>query len=466
MFGYKKTLTATLRAGLVVSVTIALLYVPVVPVANAAVAVQGVQPAIMMALGIGISLLISLVIINGKQNKFANNRIAHRPPAEFRADWRDRLPRFMQPFLTWLMGYPYPGQKPSFPLKHWTLAVGFWGSVCVLGIASTFCLLNVAGFALVALPVSMLLTVSGARALQVHICHQGIHKNLSGNPRIDRIVVEVISTVIVVQNFDGYEHDHDGIHHPRLASDEDPDLKFILGVMNLKPWLTKQANRKRFFKALISPKIHALFLAGRLRANFVTSPLYRRLMSLGWLLLVVAAVLASGMWLEFIVGCVLPMTGLYAMSAMAQFYTEHFWVEKRKAGQSAKQHFTSLLVNRHLGDPLPPSDAPAIYWFALWIMWWARLFLYHLPIRLGVLPANLPVHGGHHLWPLDKGWTNSVFTFRRLAEETGTTPREIAGSFGFVLDTMLEAFSESSPPPADQGPAMTTVEAMKIVVGM
>ncbi|MFI4983228.1 MAG: DMT family transporter, partial [Nevskiales bacterium] len=45
---------------------------------------------------------------------------AERPRATVeavRADWKDRLPGSMQRFLTWLMGYPYAGQKPLFQNK-------------------------------------------------------------------------------------------------------------------------------------------------------------------------------------------------------------------------------------------------------------------------------------------------------------------------------------------------------------
>jgi len=158
--------------------------------------------------------------------------------------------------------------------------------------------------------------------------------------------------MIVVQNATAYEHDHYGLHHRDFASADDPDFKFIVEVMNLKPWLSKEENRKRFLTALFSPKIHGLFLLGRLYANYVGSPLYRRLMSFGWLLVVVAAVALSGMWLEFgfFVFCI---TVPYSMSAMAQFFTEHFWTEKRKPGQSARQHHDNKLLNRYLATRCP-----------------------------------------------------------------------------------------------------------------
>lgn len=444
------------------------------------------QPVLTMPLGIIFVLAALILTVNGVRSAKNQRRrkrygpfhnTAGRSAAQFRSEYKSRFPGFMQPFLTWLMGRPYPGQKPLVPVKHWSLTVLTFMVIWASGIASACWAINTGGVSLFVLPVSLLLTVCGARALQVHICHQAIHKNLSGKwlvvrsrdkktiSLLDFIIAEVISTMIMVQDATAYEHDHDGVHHPDLASGNDPDFKFIVEVMNLKPWLSKEENRKRFFTALFSPKIHGLFLLGRLYANYVGSPLYRRLMSFGWLLIVVVAVALSGMWLEFgfVIFC---MTVPYSMSAMAQFFTEHFWTEKRKPGQSAKQHHDNKLLNRYLCDPLPDVSMWTVVGAAAWAIFWARVAFVHVPVRLGITCADLNVHGSHHLWPLHKGWTDSIYTFHRLAEETGRAPREIAGSFGVILDQTLEAFSHSCPPPTGDTSTITTAEAMKIVSGM
>lgn len=470
---------------------IILLSAPAIAMADAADNIPlSRHPLLTMPLGIIFVLAALILTVQGVRSVKSQRRrkrynsfhgslysTAGRSAAQIRSEFKSRLPSFMQPFLTWLMGRPYSGQKPLVPVKHWSLTVLTFMAIWASGIASACWAINAGGVSLFVLPVSLLLTVCGARALQVHICHQAIHKNLSGKwlvvrsrdkktiSLLDFIIAEVISTMIVVQDATAYEHDHDGVHHPDLASGHDPDFKFIVEVMNLKPWLSKEENRKRFFNALFSPKIHGLFLLGRLYANYVGSPLYRRLMSVGWLLIVVSAVALSGMWLEFgfVVFC---MTVPYSMSAMAQFFTEHFWTEKRKPGQSARQHHDNKLLNRYLCDPLPSASVWTVGGAASWARWWARLFFVHVPLRLGVLPADLPSHGGHHCAPMHKGWTDSIYTFHCLAEETGRGPREIAGSFGVILDQMLEAFSHSCPPSTEDTPTMTTAEAMKIVGGM
>ncbi len=332
-------------------------------------------------------------------------------PGSIRAEWKKRLPHWMQPFLTWLIGYPYIGQKPLFQSKPWWMAIAIPAATLVLGMALSIAIVNQGGYALFALPVSWLMIVHGARSLQVHICHQGIHENMSGDPIKDRLIVEIVSTLLVVHDHDGYKADHDGIHHPRLSSDEIPDRRFTVEVMKIEMGASKQDNLRRFISALLSARIHALFLASRCKANYIASPPYRRIMAYAWLVIVLTVTTISQKWVEIVIGCVLPMTLLYQMSAMCQFVTEHLWARQRQPGQSAKEHHLSLLVNRHLGDSLPKAGLHNLEWLAGWTGWWTRLVLYHVPVRLGILVADLPVHGGHHLWPLDKRWTNAIYTY-------------------------------------------------------
>jgi chloramphenicol-sensitive protein RarD len=367
-----------------------------------------------------------------------------------RADWRARLPGWLQPFLTWLIAYPHAGQKPLFPNRPWWLAALTPAAVLALGLALAAGVVHVGGFAWLALPVAWLLVVHGGRALHVLVIHQGVHGNLTGSPVKDRVVVEAVSTLLLVQGHDGYKHDHDAVHHPRLASAEDPDRQFTLEVMRIAPGADRAANKRRFLAALLSPRVHARFLAGRFRANFVDCPPLRRLLACAWLGVVAAALVASQRWVEFLVGCVVPLGVLFHMSSMCQFVTEHFWVRRRQPGQSARDHNLALLVNRHLGDPLPPVGLTGLAWWSGWAAWWSRLLLYHVPVRLGILAADLPVHGSHHLWPHEKRWADGIYRFRELSEQTGKSPTEFVGSYGELLDYMMEDFGEAPPAPLER----------------
>ncbi|MBX9787488.1 MAG: hypothetical protein K2Y37_01105 [Pirellulales bacterium] len=386
--------------------------------------------------------------------------------AVIRTDWHVRLPRLMQPFLTWLSGYPYAGQKPFFPTKPWWVVVLLTTALLGVGLCSSFVIVSQGGYTWFGLPIAWLLVVGTARTFQVFICHQGVHDNLSGDPAVDRALVEVISTVLVVQNFDGYQEDHKELHHPQLASDADVDRKFIIEVMRLEQGVDAEVNRRLVVRALLSPRVHAVFLLARVRANVVSCPAYRRAMTLAWWSIVALAVTATQTWLPFFIGCVFPMTVLYHMSAMCQFVTEHFWTRRRQPGQSAKQHYFSMLVNRHLGDPLPACGLSGLEWLSAWTLWWARLYFYHAPFRLAILVGDLPVHGSHHLWPLEKRWTEPFFTFQALAAERGTSPIHYVGGYRRILHRMLESFNEVEDSAADATEPITLSQAVKVANGM
>jgi hypothetical protein len=332
-----------------------------------------------------------------------------------------------------------------------------------LGLGLSFSIVLYGGLAWCAIPITWLMVVHGARTLQVYICHQGIHGVLSGSAVTDRIVVDTISTAILVQGYDGYKGDHHGIHHPHLASDADVDRQFIANVMRIRPGADTAENKRRFIRALVSPRVHAVFFLARLRANLIKCPLYRRLAAIAWISTVAISVAATHTWLPFIVGCLFPLTVLYHISAMCQFVTEHFWTRCRQPGQSAKDHYLSMLVNRHLGDPLPKLNLSGARFVFAWAVWWARLFFYHLPVRLGILVGDLPLHGSHHVWPLERQWTNHIFSFHARSQASPASPIEQVGGYEQMLDALLQSFAEMKPI-ADS--SMELSEAAKVANGM
>lgn len=360
-----------------------------------------------------------------------------------RAGWKNRLPGWMQPFLTWVIGFPYEGQQPSLGKKPWYLPMMVAMAFLLAGMGLAQVIVSRGGMTWLAMPVAWMMVVSGARTLQVQIGHQGVHNQLSGNGLADRIVVELASTLAGAQDFDGYKADHVGIHHPKLATSVDPDRIFTMEVMNIRPGIAKATNKRRFVRSLFSPRIHAIFVIGRLRANLLTSPPYRRIMAAIWFAIIAASIYASENRVGMMVGWLCPLVILYQVSAMCQFVTEHFWTRQRKPGESRKFHNGSLLLNRHLGDPLPAIVVKGLTWLLAWARWWFRLAFYHGPVRMTVLLGDLPVHGTHHIWPLCHDWPNAIYSYHELSERSGRGPIEVVGSFGSILDVVMASFEES-----------------------
>jgi chloramphenicol-sensitive protein RarD len=66
---------------------------------------------------------LALIAVDSVLSQFSLRRdrdLEPRPTAKaVRADWHARLPGWVQPFLTWLIAFPYPGKKPLVPNRPW-----------------------------------------------------------------------------------------------------------------------------------------------------------------------------------------------------------------------------------------------------------------------------------------------------------------------------------------------------------
>jgi len=144
----------------------------------------------------------------------------------------------IQSMLTWLSGQPMIGQQPLFrstkelELLKATIALfgGAFGSSWIFNSLSI-------EFYFLLLPFC-LLTVGGARRFQVCIMHRCVHYQLWGDKR-DRILTEIVSTILLLQNFDSYYYDHIRAHHhiSRFANfKSDPDAKLML-LLGFQPGL-------------------------------------------------------------------------------------------------------------------------------------------------------------------------------------------------------------------------------------
>ena len=149
--------------------------------------------------------------------------------AELGKNFSPLVYKLIQTFLTWLTGKPYQGQKFLFKsCKEYELTTAI-ASLLGGGVASSI-IYHSSPLLFPLLPISWIVTVGGARKTLTCIIHRCVHYQFWGDKR-DRILAEILSTLILVQGFDGYRHDHVKCHHhvDKFATFEgDPDAKFML----------------------------------------------------------------------------------------------------------------------------------------------------------------------------------------------------------------------------------------------
>lgn len=173
---------------------------------------------------------------------------------------------------------------------------------------------------------SWMLTVHSCRKAQLVICHYAVHANMTGHKWSDRLLVELLSTLLCIQHFKGYYRDHVQVHHGlALATLADADLQFLL-VLGFRPGMSRQALWRCLYWTMVSPRFHMLFVWMRLRVNFLAAPLYRRAMSGGYIAVVMAGLYHTQGWLPFAVAWLIPLFPLYHVAALLQFVSEHRWL--------------------------------------------------------------------------------------------------------------------------------------------
>lgn len=377
-----------------------------------------------------------------------------------------RLPAWLQPLLTWVTGKPLVGQEPLWRSTPWSSLAT---ALVLLGVGTAasawISLLSPVWWGL--LPGSWIITVGAARKLQVSIMHHCVHAKFTGNRRVDMMIAEVLSILLLVQNAVAYLHEHVSEHHTKaLATLSDPDFKFLL-MLGFRPGMSVQALWRRMVLTCVDPRFHLLFLRFRFTSNFVSPSPWRRIVAAVYAATLLAVVALWGAWVPFVVAWVIPVTVLYHVSALLQFTSEHKWLRVRDPLQPRRLFLARLTSGRFSGEAAPPRGLPRVESAAAWTRWGLRMTLVHLPARAIVLVGDLPQHDWHHRM-INREWPDAAYSRQRdLQAGCPGWPERYSEVWGLVpaLHAVFQVLS-AVPPVAEETVAMTLGEVGAIMGGM
>jgi Fatty acid desaturase len=235
------------------------------------------------------------------------------------------LPLFRE-CIALFTGYWPEGFRPRWKRRPWwhlvTTVLSLLGSVA----GSSFILTMSLTFWPFLL-LSWMLTVHGARKAYLVICHYAVHGNMTGNTWWDRVLVEVLSTLLTTSHFARYHQDHRRTHHGlQFATLEDPDLQFLL-ALGFRPGISRDALWRQLYWTLVSPRFHLLFLWFRLQVNFIAAPWYHRIMASVYATAIVTFLVLTDAWFPWLMAWVVPLFPLYHVAALLQFVSEHRWLQ-------------------------------------------------------------------------------------------------------------------------------------------
>lgn len=321
-----------------------------------------------------------------------------------------RFPGWTQHLWTWITGKALPGQRQLVtmtPIRYLVCDV----IALIAGIAAAWWIVaHGPTWSLVLLPLCWVLTVAASRVCSTVIAHHCVHSRFTRTIATDRFMAQVLSTLVCTEDADQYYEDHINLHHRKatFATLADPTIQHLL-MLGFRPGMTTRQLWRRLAWTVVSPWFHLHFLYTRLAQNLFRSAPYRRAMAALYLGAIVAAVAWQGAWLAFALAVLVPLIPLYQIVALLEFLSEHAWFKAKDDTLGGRAFHVSHSWGRFNGDPLPAPGLGLAAAVSAWTRWTARLFLYHLPARILVVPGDLSQHDFHHRFPSSSHWVRAAY---------------------------------------------------------
>jgi len=319
-----------------------------------------------------------------------------------------RLPRLVQPYLTWVTGVPLAGDRQ---LIRWSPAkAGVLGVVQMIGgiALGAVAIASLRAWTPPVLVLSWLITTGGMRRLDVVVVHQTLHRMFLKTARGNRVIGELITTLLWRTPYDKNRREH-LTHHAFPCSMKDIDTRYLLST-GMRPGLTRAEYRRYMTRSLLSPKHHGSFFYGRVKANVTLGPpRYRLAMSVAYLGATIAVLATSGLWVEWLVLWVVPASYLFQNATFLYTHTEHRWWIFSNAERLTRQQRDQLTFGRFCGEAVP--DVASQPWprrMGAWAKWWLRIVFVHSSYRLFILVGDTVQHDLHHVRP-SCDWANSAY---------------------------------------------------------
>ena len=316
----------------------------------------------------------------------------------------NRLPRAIQPFLTWLTAQSLPGEtiKERSPLVFvgYAYAQVFFG--LIIGMFAT-----PGHFALV--PLGMLLVTAGLGLFQVVIFHHCSHGTVFRNRNANVVVGRLISVTLLFKHFDTYQHEHMLHHsHNKLLTEEDEFADFVFQTCRLKAGEPIATLRKRVLLQLFSPVFHARFTLRRMQAAWGSPRHGDTAAGVAFWASTTLLAVATGHGLGFLLVWVLPVTVLLQVATVGRILCEHSFPDLeiiRSRGRDLSTHATGGVFAGSMPPAAPATTAAGL---TRWVCWWASMLVVQLPVRLVILVGDAPCHDFHHRKPASRRWTSYI----------------------------------------------------------
>jgi len=356
----------------------------------------------------------------------ADGVLADAPPLsrDPRTHMAMRLPRMVQPALTWLTAKPAPGETAvaRHPIQFVVGALAWTIGGCLVSLVPLIAA-EPALAAWLLLPLGLLATCCGLGIFQVVVFHHCSHGTVFASRGANRRAGRLISAILLFKRFDDYQREH-MLHHSarKLLTEEDEFADFVLGLCQLAPGLPLQELRRRVIGKLASPAFHWHFLRRRIAASLFTGDAAHDWTGRCVWGAALAIAAASGTLGLLLVVWILPLTILLQIATVLRILCEHRFPAPELIAARGRDFVCHATVGVFPGRMPPAEPAATAAGLLRWTLWWLEMATLHLFVRLFVLVGDAPCHDFHHRRPATRRWTNYIHARQQDLE---------AGSPGF-----------------------------------
>lgn len=360
------------------------------------------------------------------------------------------MPRWAQPFLTWLTGKPLSNQKPLLVLGscfHFLCPM----FMVLLGIACVVWINDVGTITtrILLIPLLWVIIVSGARKLALTVRHQCVHHQFTGIKTLDIFLAELATSVLCSQDAISYKTDHARLHHRLnlLGTLEDPHVK-TLHKYGFIPGLSKAVLWRHLLLTLVSPVFHYRYTLDRIKYNFIKPHWWRIALSiLFWVCFLTLLALSQHPIMNFILAYAIPIVIFYNISAILEILSEHpltIWMSEVEVSDKSAYSYKAWAIM--CGSKIPEKGLRGFTQYASWTVWFVRM-LGHLLVRCTVLCGDLSAHDLHHRKPGQYDWRISIYERQRDIDLDNGEP-EYRDIWGFItaIDAVLASYGATRHP--------------------
>ena len=366
-----------------------------------------------------------------------------------------RLPRMVQPFLTWLTALPAPGERRRTRTPIHFVAAAF--ARLVGGTVLSAAAIKHGSSFLALVPLGMVATTSGMGLLQAVVYHHCAHGTVLGSRRANRALGRFVSVLLLIKDFDAYQKEHMAHHSPRrLLTADDEFLDYLRRFIGIAPGMPRGRLWRRVVISFFSPAFHARLLRARLLSCLLPGRVSEYGLKVGFW----SGVLLSGYWTgaipAMLVAWLVPATFLFQIATSLRVLAEHRFPpsEVRAARDRGFIARTTAGVFPGTAPPRPIGSRTAT--LVGWTVWWVKILTVHLLSREFVLVGDAPAHDYHHRHPGSRDWPNHIRARSRdRSDGCPGFPVNYIGTLGLfrAIDENLSSLANAPPEGIADAPA-------------